>query len=30
MAMSKLKQIERMVKIEAPNKYDLTTFKNKF
>ncbi len=30
MAMSKLKQIERMVKIEAPNKYDLTTFKTNF
>ena len=28
--MSKLKQIERMVKIEAPNKYDLTTFKTNF
>lgn len=30
MAMSKLKQIERMVKIEEPNKYDLTTFKTNF
>lgn len=30
MAMSKLKQIEHMVKIEAPNKYDLTTFKTNF
>lgn len=30
MAMSKLKQIERMVKIEVPNKYDLTTFKTNF
>lgn len=30
MAMSKLKQIERMVKIEAPNKCDLTTFKTNF
>lgn len=30
MAMSKLKQIVRMVKIEAPNKYDLTTFKTNF
>jgi len=30
MAMSKLKQIERMVKIEAPNRYDLTTFKTNF
>lgn len=30
MAMSKLKQIERLVKIEAPNKYDLTTFKTNF
>lgn len=30
MAMSKLKQIERMVKIEEPNKYDLTTFKTYF
>lgn len=29
-AMSKLKQIERMIKIEAPNKYDLTTFKTNF
>lgn len=30
MAMSKLKQIERMVKIESPNRYDLTTFKTNF
>lgn len=30
MAMSKLKQIERMVKVEMPNKYDLTTFKTNF
>ncbi len=30
MAMSKLKQIERMVKIEEPNQYDLTTFKTNF
>lgn len=30
MAMSKLKQIERMIKIEEPNKYDLTTFKTNF
>lgn len=30
MAMSKLKQIERMVKIEEPNKYDLTSFKTNF
>ncbi len=30
MAMSKLKQIERMVKVEEPNKYDLTTFKTNF
>lgn len=30
MAMAKLKQIERMVKIEEPNKYDLTTFKTNF
>lgn len=30
MAMSKLKQIERMVKVEQPNKYDLTTFKTNF
>ena len=27
MAQSKLKQIERMVKVEEPNKYDLKTFK---
>ena len=30
MAMSKLKQVERMVKIEEPNKYDLRTFKTNF
>ncbi len=30
MALSKLKQIERMVKIEEPNKYDLKTFKANF
>lgn len=30
MAMSKLKQIERMVKIEEPNKYDLKTFNTNF
>lgn len=30
MAMSKLKQIERMVKLEEPNKYDLKTFKINF
>ena len=30
MALSKLKQIERMVKIEKPNKYDLKTFHNNF
>ncbi|MCQ2789604.1 MAG: ABC-F type ribosomal protection protein [bacterium] len=30
MAMSKLKQVERMVKIEEPNRYDLTTFKTNF
>lgn len=30
MAMSKLKQIERMVKIEEPNRYDLTSFKTDF
>ena len=30
MAMSKLKQIERMVKIEEPNKYDLKTFRTNF
>ena len=30
MAMSKLKQIERMVKLEEPNKYDLSTFKTNF
>lgn len=30
MAMSKLKQIERMVKVEMPNRYDLTTFKTNF
>ena len=30
MAMSKLKQIERMVKVDSPNRYDLTTFKTNF
>lgn len=30
MAMSKLKQIERMVKLEEPNRYDLRTFKTNF
>lgn len=30
MALSKLKQIERMVKVECPNKYDLKTFKTNF
>lgn len=30
MALSKLKQIERIVKIEEPNKYDLKTFHNNF
>ena len=30
MAMSKLKQIERMIKVEEPNKYDLKTFKTNF
>ncbi len=30
MAQSKLKQIERMVKVEEPNKYDLKTFKTNF
>lgn len=30
MALSKLKQIERMVKIEEPNKYDLKSFKTNF
>ena len=30
MAMSKLKQIERMVKIEEPNKYDLKSFRTNF
>ena len=30
MAQSKLKQIEHMVKIKEPNKYDLTTFKTNF
>ena len=30
MALSKLKQIERMVKLEEPNKYDLTTFNTNF
>lgn len=30
MALSKLKQIERMTKVEEPNKYDLRTFKTNF
>lgn len=30
MALSKLKQVERMVKLEEPNKYDLRTFKTNF
>lgn len=30
MALSKLKQIERMIKVEEPNKYDLKTFKTNF
>ena len=30
MALSKLKQVERMIKIEEPNKYDLKTFKTNF
>lgn len=30
MAMSKLKQIERMTKLEEPNKYDLKTFHTNF
>ena len=30
MALSKLKKIEQMVKIEEPNKYDLTTFHTNF
>lgn len=30
MALSKLKQIERMVKVEEPNKYDLRSFKTNF
>ena len=30
MAQSKLKQIERMIKLEEPNKYDLNTFKTNF
>lgn len=30
MAQSKLKQIERMVKVEEPNKYDLKSFKTNF
>lgn len=30
MALSKLKQVERMVKVEEPNKYDLKTFKANF
>lgn len=30
MALSKLKQIERMVKLEEPNKYDLKSFRTNF
>ena len=30
MAVSKLKQIERMVKIEEPNRYDLSSFRTNF
>ena len=30
MALSKLKQVERMVKVEEPNKYDLKSFKTNF
>ena len=30
MALSKLKQVERMVKVEEPNKYDLRTFNTHF
>lgn len=30
MALAKLKQVERMVKVEEPNKYDLKTFKTNF
>ena len=30
MALSKLKQVERMAKVEEPNKYDLKTFKTNF
>lgn len=30
MALSKLKQIERMVKVEEPNRYDLRTFSTNF
>lgn len=30
MAMSKLKQVERMVKIQEPNRYDTKTFKTEF
>ena len=30
MALSKLKQVERMAKVEEPNKYDLKTFKTSF
>ena len=30
MALSKLKQVERMVKVEEPNKYDLKTFNTSF
>ena len=30
MALSKLKQIERMVKVEEPNKYDVSSFRTNF
>ena len=30
MALSKLKQVKRMVKVEEPNRYDLKTFKTNF
>lgn len=30
MALSKLKQVERMVKLTEPNRYDVTTFKTNF
>ena len=30
MALSKLKQIERMIKVEEPNRYDLKTFKTNY